>query len=321
MNHFVQSGGNKMRFRNFSEVIHIAKNKPPITLSVAAADDIEVLQAVKEGVHYGIIEPILIGKIKPIAEIAEKIDFDLTPYKIIGAETEAEAAYLAAKLAHQGQAKMIMKGAVNSTPFLKAVLHKDFQLKTGRILSHLSSFEIPGKEKLIYMTDGGLNIAPNSLQKVEIIINSVHFLTRIGIHDTKIALLAANERTNEKMPVTLEAQEIVQLIQSEIPSGCVIEGPLPLDLAISQKSVHHKGVKSDINGDADLLVVPNIEAGNIFGKSITYYANGVMAGIVLGAKVPLILNSRSDSSKAKLASIALGAIAGQHSALESHKVS
>jgi phosphate butyryltransferase len=312
-----------MRFQNFSEVINTAKTNPPITLSVAAANDIEVLQAVKEAVQYGIIEPILIGKINQIAEIASKIDFDLMPYKIVAAETEAEAGYLAAKLAHQGQAKMIMKGAINSTPFLKSVLHKDFHLKTGRILSHLSAFEIPGNEKLIFMTDGGLNISPNSLQKMEIIINSVDFLTQIGIRDSKIALLAANERTNKKMPVTMEAQEIVQLIQSEIPKGCVIEGPLSLDLAISKKSLSHKGLTSEINGDADLLVVPNIEAGNIFGKSITYYANGVMAGIVLGAKVPLVLNSRSDSSQAKLASIALGAIAANSSALEisSHKVS
>jgi phosphate butyryltransferase len=312
-----------MRFQNFNEVINTAKANPPISLCVAAANDFEVLQAVKEGVQYGIIEPILIGKIDQIAEIAEKIDFDLMPYKIVAAETESEAAYLAAKLAHQGQAKMIMKGAINSTPFLKSVLHKDFQLKTGRILSHLSAFEIPGKEKLIFMTDGGLNIAPNSLQKMEIIINSVDFLTQIGIRNSKIALLAANERTNEKMPVTLEAQEIAQLIQCEIPKGCVIEGPLPLDLAISKQSLSHKGVTSEINGDADLLVVPTIEAGNIFGKSITYFANGVMAGIVLGAKVPLVLNSRSDCAKAKLASIALGALAAHSTALDipSHKVS
>jgi phosphate butyryltransferase len=312
-----------MRFQNFNEVIHSAKTKPPITLSVAAANDIEVLQAVKEAVEHGIIEPILIGKINQIAEIAEKIHFDFMPFKIVAAETEAEAAYLAAKSAHKGYAKMIMKGAINSTPFLKSVLYKDFQLKTGRILSHLSAFEIPGNEKLIFMTDGGLNIAPNSLQKMEIIINSVDFLTQIGIRNSKIALLAANEQTNEKMPVTMEAQEIVQLIQCEIPKGCVIEGPLPLDLAISKESLFHKGLTSEINGDADLLVVPNIEAGNIFGKSITYFANGVMAGIVLGAKVPLVLNSRSDCAKAKLASIALGAIAAHSSALEisSHKVS
>lgn len=312
-----------MRFQNFKEVINTAKTNPPITLSVAAANDLEVLQAVKEAVEHGIIEPILIGKIDQIAEIAEKIDFDLMPCKIVAAETESEAGYLAARLAHQGKAKMIMKGAINSTPFLKSVLHKDFQLKTGRILSHLSAFEIPGNEKLIFMTDGGLNIAPNSLQKMEIIINSVDFLSQIGIRDSKIALLAANERTNEKMPVTMEAQEIVQLIQCEIPKGCVIEGPLPLDLAISKESLCHKGLTSEINGDADLLVVPNIEAGNIFGKSITYFANGIMAGIVLGAKVPLVLNSRSDCAKAKLASIALGAIAAHSSALKisSHKVS
>jgi phosphate butyryltransferase len=312
-----------MRFQHFHEILQAVQQNPPLPISIAAASDAEVLQAVKEGVQLGIIEPILIGKIKQIVETAETIDFDLLPFKIVSAETEAEAAYVAAKFAHQGKARMIMKGSVNSTPFLKAVLHKDFQLKTGRILSHLSAFEIPGKEKLLFMTDGGLNIAPESFQKVEIIMNAVHFLTRIGITDTRIALLAANEITSEKMPVTLEAQEITKLMKHDLPNGCIIEGPLPLDLAISQKSVQHKGIHSEVNGDADLLVVPNIEAGNILGKSITYLANGIMAGIVLGAKVPLVLNSRSDSSKAKLASIALGALASHYSGLNlpSHKVS
>lgn len=304
-----------MRFQNFQEVIESAKKNSAIPLSVAAANDIEVLQAVKEAVDLQIIEPILIGNIAKIVEIAEKINFDLIPFQIYSAETETEAAYLAAKLADQGKTKMIMKGIVNSTPFLKAVLHKDFQLKTGRIFSHLSAFEIPGNEKLIFMTDGGLNIAPDCQQKIEIIINSVDFLSKIGILDSKIALLAANEMINEKMPVTIQAKEIVSLIKDQIPNDCLIEGPLPLDLAISKKSLHHKGLISEIDGDADLLVVPTIEAGNIFGKSITYYANGTMAGIVLGAKVPLVLNSRSDSSKAKLASIALGAIAAAKPAL------
>jgi phosphate butyryltransferase len=304
-----------MRFQNFREVIQRAQKNSPIPLSVAAAHDQEVLLAVKEATALGIISPILIGKIDKMAEIAEKINLDLLAYHIHAAETEEEASYIAAKLAHQGKVKMMMKGAVNSTPFLKAVLHKDFQLKTGHIFSHLSSFEIPGIEKLIFMTDGGLNIAPNLLQKIDIILNSIEFFTQISIHDPKIALLAANERTSEKMPVTTEAREIVALIKTQIPDSCVIEGPLPLDLAISKKSLHHKGIKSEMNGDADLLVVPNIEAGNIFGKSITYYAHGIMAGIVLGAKVPLVLNSRSDSSEAKLASIALGAIAAAQPAM------
>jgi phosphate butyryltransferase len=298
-----------MRFQNFQEVLELAKKNPPIPLGVAAANDKEVLLAVKEATEHQIIEPTLIGNITKITELAEKIDFDLLPFQIFAAETEAEAAYLAAKLAHQGKVQMIMKGLVNSTPFLKAVLHKDFHLKTGRIFSHLSAFEIPRNEKLVFMTDGGLNIAPDCQQKMDIIINSIDFLAQIGMDHPKIALLAANERINEKMPITTQANEIVQHLKSQILHSCIIEGPLPLDLAISKKSLLHKGLKSEINGDADLLVVPTIEAGNIFGKSITYYANGVMAGIVLGAKVPLIMNSRSDSSKAKLASIALAAIA------------
>lgn len=305
--HYVE--GKILRFKNFSEVIEKAKQQRPIPLSIAAAHDLEVLKAVKDATSHQLIEPILIGDQSKIIEISESIDFDYKPFERYQAENDEEAAYLAAKLANHGTAKMIMKGNVNSTPFLKAVLHKDFRLKTERIISHLSIFEIPNVDKLMFMTDGGLNIAPDYKQKIEIILNSIHFLSKLGINDPKIALLAANEKSNEKMPVTMEAKKIIQLIKEQISNQCLIEGPLPLDLAISQKSLLHKGIKSEINGDADLLVVPNIEAGNIFGKSITYYAKGIMAGVVLGAKVPLILNSRSDCAKAKLASIALGMIA------------
>ncbi|MHC0036600.1 bifunctional enoyl-CoA hydratase/phosphate acetyltransferase [Pseudoneobacillus sp. C159] len=312
-----------MRYHHFSEIIELAKKNPPLPLSVAAAHDEVVLGAVAEATELGIIKPILIGKIAQMAKAAEKINFDILSHEIHAAETEAEAAYFAAKLAHQGRAKMIMKGAINSTPFLKAVLQKEFQLKTGRILSHLSAFDIPTNNKLLFMTDGGLNIAPDALQKIEIILNSVDFLLKIGLTNPKIALLAANERTTEKMPVTLEVQEIVQLSKSKLPSGCIIEGPLPLDLAISPQSLTSKGLNSEINGDADLLVVPNIECGNIFGKSLTYFAGSTMAGIVLGAKVPLVLNSRSDCAQAKLASIALGALAAANPSinLSSGKVS
>jgi phosphate butyryltransferase len=300
--------GVKMRYKSFEEVIGLGKTNTPVKVSVAAAHDKDVLIAIKESVEKGLIIPILVGDEKEIRRLADKISFSIDGFKLIPTNTDEEAAYEAANQAHIGEAKVIMKGLLNSTPFLKGVLHKDFDLKTGRIFSHLSIFEIPGVENLLYITDGGLNIAPDENQRTQIVINALEFLSGIGVSNPKVALLAANELVNEKMPVTVECQKIVEAVKSQMPD-CQIEGPLPLDLAISKESLKHKGLSSDVNGEADLLVVPTIEAGNIFSKGITYFAKGTMAGIVLGAKVPLVLNSRSDSSKAKLASIGLAALA------------
>ncbi|WP_312476225.1 phosphate acyltransferase [Neobacillus sp.] len=297
-----------MRFKNFSEVIQKAQTEHPLPISIAQAHDVEVLKAVQEAVELGLIEPLFVGDREKTIELAEKLSFDLHPFKLYHASGEDEACFLATELASTGRAKAIMKGLANSTPFLKGVLHKELKLKSNRLISHLSAFEIPGFDRIVYMTDGGLNIQPSIEQKKEIIVNASLFLHTIGLMEPRVALLAANERMNPKMPVTGEAQEITRFFEREYPKSLLIEGPLPLDLAISETSLLHKGLVSKLDGKADLLVVPTIEAGNIFGKAITYFAGGTMAGIVLGAKVPLILNSRSDSSKAKLASIALAVV-------------
>lgn len=298
-----------MRFKDYEEVIAQARVGNPVRVSVAAAHDEEVLKAIKQAVELEMIEPYLVGNKYEIQAIADQIGFDISDYHVYHTESEEDSAYTAAKLANEGKTQIIMKGFINSTPFLKGVLHKELNLKTGRIFSHLSAFEIPGFERLYYMTDGGLNVAPDIEQKEQILKNSIEFLHQIGIKTPRVALLSANERINEKMPVTVECHELAQRAKEGIFGSAIIEGPLPLDLAISQESLYHKGIYSELDGEADLLLAPTIEAGNIFGKSITYFARGVMAGVVLGAKVPLILNSRSDSAKAKLASIALSVVA------------
>lgn len=298
-----------MRFKNYEEVINKARIGQPVKISVAAAHDEEVLKAIMQAVELEMIEPYFVGNEREIIRIADVIGFDIKEFEIISTDSEEEAAFQAAKLANDGEVQVIMKGFINSTPFLKGVLHKDLNLRTGRIFSHLSAFEIPGFNYLYYMTDGGLNITPDLGQKEQILSNSIEFLHQIGIETPKVALLSANERVNEKMPVTLDCHELSKRGKDGRFGSVLIEGPLPLDLAISKDSLYHKGIDSELDGEADLLLVPTIEAGNIFGKSITYFANGVMAGVVLGAKVPLVLNSRSDSAKAKLASIALAVVA------------
>jgi phosphate butyryltransferase len=228
---------------------------------------------------------------------------------VIPAQTDEQSAYLAAELAQRGAVGCLMKGMINSSLFLKGVLHRDFHLRNGQLLSHLSIFEVPGFSRLLFLSDGGLNIHPNLAEKDSILLNAIDFMRRLGIDTPKVALLAANEQVNEKMPETLDAWQLSQRAQQGHFGSAVVEGPLPLDLAISKEAVAHKGITSKINGEADLLFAPTIEVGNVLGKAITYFGNGVMAGLVLGAKVPLILTSRADSYDAKLASIAFARLA------------
>lgn len=301
-----------MRYKTFKDVIAEARKRPPVKMSIAAANDRDVLEAVKAAAELGIIEPFLVGDPQKIFRLAIELNFPIEELPVYPAYTENENSFLAAKLASDGHVQAIMKGFVNSTPFLKGVLHKDLHLKTGRVISHLSVFEIPGAKRLISMTDGGINVAPDFQQKKQIILNAVEFLGRIGVEEPRTAILAANERVSEKMPVTVEADHLAMLIRKESRLPLIIEGPLPLDLAISRESLLHKGLDSELEGQSDLLIVPTIEAGNLLGKAITYFAGGTMAGIVLGAKVPLVLNSRSDSVDAKLASIALAVAAASN---------
>ena len=300
-----------MRFPNYEAVITQARKGSPVKVSIAAAHDDDVLAAVKRAVELDLVEPFFVGNEQELREMTSQMGFDISDFEVYNTHTEEESAYIAAKLANEGKTQLIMKGFINSTPFLKGVLHKDFSLRTGRILSHMSAFEIPGFDRLFYMTDGGLNILPDMQQKEQILENAINFLHLLGLETPKVALLSANERVNNKMPVTVDCQQLAQKAKSGQFGSVVMEGPLPLDLAISKESLYHKGIQSEIDGEADLFLVPTIEAGNIFGKAITYFAKGTMAGVVLGAKVPLILNSRSDSAKAKLASIALSVIAAQ----------
>lgn len=298
-----------MRFQRFNQVIERAAQGPAVTISIASAHDPIVLQAVKHGVEHNIVEPIYTGNKREIMTIASRIGLMIQEHQVIDTNTDDDSAYIAARLATTGQAQIIMKGAINSTPFLKGVLRPELQLRTSRLLSHLAAFEIPGFDHLFYMTDGGMNIAPDVVQKEHILKNAIDFLHSIGMPTPKIGLLSANERVSEKMPVTLDYELLVKKARLGVFGSVKMDGPVPLDIAISREALLHKGLTSETEGDVDLVLVPTIEAGNILGKAITYFARGTMAGIVLGAKVPLVLNSRADSAEAKLASLGLAALA------------
>ena len=298
-----------MLIKNFQQVLEEVKTLPKMRISVANAQDEAVLQALKEAVKEGFAEPVLVGSRSEIERVSWEVGFPLNGVEIWEADA-MEAPEIAVKLVRNGFAQVLMKGLVNSSTFLKAVINKDWGLRTGKMLSHISVYQVNGYDRLLFLTDGGLNIAPDLEQKKNICQNAIDFAQAVGIPQPKVAVLSANEQVNPKMPVTLEAQQLAQMAQKGEIKGALVDGPLALDIAINEKAAQHKGIKGPVAGHADILLVPDIEAGNMLGKSIIYFAGGIMAGLVWGAAAPVVLPSRSDTPTNKLMSLALACLAG-----------
>ncbi len=294
------------------EILASAAAAGPKTIAVAAAQDIEVLQAVKQAKESGIAEAILVGDGEKIAEAAAACNVNVNDFEIIEISDQVEACRKAVWLVSSGKAHMVMKGLVDTAVLLKAVLDDEIGLKTGKVLSHVAVMEIQGFERLFYVTDAAMNIAPDLDQKKQIIENAASVAHCLGNRTPKAALLAAVEKVNPKMPATLDAAELVNMSEQGTIKGCILGGPFALDNAISEAAAKHKGIDHPVAGRADILVVPTIEAGNLLYKSAVYFAGARIAGIVAGAKAPVVLTSRADSEKAKLASIALGVMMSAH---------
>lgn len=292
-------------FKNFAEVIQKVKEFPKIKIAVAAAEDDAVLEALKDIVEQNLADPILVGNKAKIADLAEKLSMKLAHIEIIDEIEPAKAAQKAVALVSSKKADVLMKGLVNSSDFMKAVLNNEYGLRTGNIISHLAVLEMPNFSRLLYLTDGGINILPSLDEKIGITKNSVEFVRKINQEEPNVALMAANEQVSPKMPATIDANDIAQRLQQE---GYLIDGPLALDLALSEEAAYHKGFSSPVAGKADILIVPNIESGNMLGKGITYLAGGIMAGVVLGAKAPIVMTSRADTALAKFYSIVLACL-------------
>lgn len=293
--------------KNFDFLFEKAKKGIRRKLIIAAAEDDNVLLSVKDAVQNGIIEPIFVGHKEKILKLAEEIEFNLSPYQLIDELNPAKSAVIAVNEVRNGNAQILMKGYVQTADFLRAILNKENGLRSSELLSHIGIFEIPAYHKLIAITDAAQNIAPDLNEKVTIIKNAVNVFNRLGNNKPKVALLGAVETINPKMPATIDAATITMMNKRGQIKGCIIDGPLAFDNAISKESAEHKGIFSDVAGDADLLVTPDIEAGNVLYKSFTYFAHGTVAAVVLGAAVPIVLTSRSDSDRSKLSSIALAA--------------
>lgn len=281
-------------------------------LSVAAAHDEEVLLAVKDACEMNIIKAILIGEEGKIREIAGNIKFDLTDVEVIDESDLKLCAEKAVKLVSSGKADYVMKGLLDTSIILKEVLNKEYGLRTDSLLSHVMIYEVPSYHKLLVLTDGGMNINPDVSQKKKIADNAIKAAKSLGIETVKVACLAAKEKVNPKMQATLDADELKSMYKDGMfGKNVIVEGPIAFDLAISEEACKIKGYESEVGGDADILLVPNIETGNGIGKALTYMANAKSAGIIMGAKAPVVLVSRADTHESKLYSIAYGAIAAK----------
>ncbi|WP_042276962.1 bifunctional enoyl-CoA hydratase/phosphate acetyltransferase [[Clostridium] dakarense] len=295
--------------KKLDDILENLKGSEKVILSVAAAHDEEVLIAVKDAVEKGIIKPILVGDEEKINYISNKIDFNLDDIKIINSNDIEESSKIAVQLVSNKEADFIMKGLLDTSILLKSVLNKDYGLRTDSLLSHVMIYELNNYHKLLLLTDGGMNISPDYNQKEKILKNSVQAAQSLGMETIKVACLAAKEKVNPKMQATIDADLLVKASNEGVfGKNVIVEGPLAFDIAVSKEASEVKGVNSDVSGEADILLVPTIEVGNGIGKSFTYMANAKSAGIVMGAKAPIVLVSRADNHESKLYSIAYGAL-------------
>ncbi|MCU6760953.1 Phosphate acetyltransferase [uncultured Roseburia sp.] len=297
-----------MVLKNFDVLIEKVKSFPePMRVIVAAAGDEHTLEAIAHAMGEGIVKPVLVGDKAKIDEILAKLNISVSEEDIYDVPDADEAAKKSVALIHEGKGDFIMKGKLETAQILKPVVNKETGLGTGRVMSHFVFDELPFYHKLLVTTDGGMMTYPTLEQKKQIIENTVDTLKALGYENPKIAVVAAVEKVNPKMPETVEADQLKQMnINGEI-KDCVVEGPISLDIALDKEIADIKGFESPVAGDADVILVPNIQVGNILGKSITVIARGNMAGFIVGSKVPIVLTSRGSSAKEKFLSLVLAA--------------
>ena len=295
-------------FHKLSEITRKDKSKPKQRIVVAAAEDEAVLRSLQPGIKEGIIIPILVGDKAEIAKIAQSIDFDLTGVQVVHNDKGASiSAQLAVSIVKKGDADILMKGFVSTGALLKAVLDKQEGLRKSKVLSHVAFFESPYYHKLLCVTDAAMNIAPDFDTKVHILNNAVEACHKIGIETPKVAVVAAVETVNPKMEATVHAAMLKTMSERKQIKGCIVDGPLAIDIAVSKEAAEHKRIVSEVAGDCDIILVPDIEAGNMFYKALSFLGGAKVAAVIMGATVPIVLTSRSDSEESKVLSIALAA--------------
>lgn len=292
-----------------TDLIKLSKEKPKRTIAVASAADKPVLEAVSNAKKEGIADILLVGDKDSIEKTASENNIDISGMEILQADSPNKAAELAVKSVSSGKAQILMKGQISTGGLLGQVLNKEYGLRKGKeVITHVAVFEIPTYHKLLALTDAAMNIAPDFNTKVSMINSAVGVMRAIGVDKPKVAVLGAVEVVNPAMQATLEAAQLSKMCDRGQIKNCYIDGPLALDNAISKEAAEHKGITSEVAGDADILLTPDINAGNVLYKSINFLAKAKAAAVICGAKVPIVLTSRSDTDEAKLLSIALSTL-------------
>ncbi|HDR7513712.1 phosphate butyryltransferase [Bacillus mobilis] len=287
-------------------LIDQAAGQPKKTVAVAVAEDHEVIEAVAKASTLQLAQFRLYGNQEKIMGMLQEHGLQTSEHiEVIAAASSAEAAELSVKAVRNGEADVLMKGNIPTANILKAVLNKEWGLRKGSVLSHVAAFEVPNYDRLIFVTDAAMNIAPDVTQKAAIIQNTVEVAQAIGMDLPKVAPIAAVEVVNPAMQATIDAAMLTQMNRRGQIKNCVVDGPLALDNAVSQIAAEHKGIVSDVAGKADILLVPTIEAGNVLYKSLVYFADAKVGAMIAGAKAPIVLTSRADSAETKVYSLAL----------------
>ncbi len=297
-----------MPIRNFKELLETARACGPKTVVAAGAQQVSVLKALAAAQELGLAHPILVGDEKQIERVAAECQVDITGMEVVHEPNIRLASRRAMTLVAEGRAHVAMKGKVDTATFLRAALDRELGLRTGHLLSHVAVFDMKSLGRLLLISDAGVNIAPTLEQKADIVRNAVWVAHKLGIRMPHVAVLASTETVNPRIPANVEAAALAKMADRKQITGALVDGPLALDNAISPSAAEDKGISSRVAGRADVLISPDIEAGNVLVKAIVYFARHPMAGVVVGSKVPLILPSRSDTYESKLDSLALGVV-------------
>ncbi len=296
-----------MNLKSLNDIVDLAKSKETRRLVVAAAADKPVLEAVKYAYKENIIIPILVGNKNEIERISKDINLDLSKVEIIEEDNPVKASVKSVRHIREGKADILMKGLVSTAPLLKAILDKEKGLRKAATLSHFALIESPYYHKLIGVTDAAMNIQPDFYEKINILNNSIEVFHRLGNNKPKVAIISPLEVVNPKIESTAHAAMLTVMNNRGQIKGCIVDGPFAIDNAVSKEAAELKGIKSEVAGDADILVTPELNSGNILYKTLMFIGGCTSAAVIMGAKVPIVLTSRSDTNKSKMMSIALAA--------------
>jgi len=293
--------------KHLAQLVDLVKDKKRKKIAVAAAADHHVLEAIKNAMKEDIIEPLLIGDADKIKEISKEIGLNLDGIEVVDEKDNYKASLMATRLIGEGKAEILMKGLVSSGILLKAVLDKEYGLRKGSVLSHVALFESPYYHKLLGVTDAAMNVNPDLMEKIAIIKNAVDVYHGLGNMNPKVAIVGSVETVNPKMEATMHAATISMMNYRNQITGCIIDGPLAIDGAVSKRAADLKNIRSEVAGDVDIILAPDIDGGNILYKSMAFLGGATSAAVIMGAKVPIVLTSRGDTERSKFLSIALAA--------------